>query len=191
MNRRVSIKYALGLGLMGIFSFSTFEWRRLHKTIDLKSLQKSKTLISELAETIIPETDTPGAARAGVSTYIINILSNCSSVVEQNRFLNGLQEVESYALTAYDNSFIDCSANERIEILNFFKSKDEYIIPFMNRVHKKVFGPPFFTSLKRMTVEGYCMSELGATQGLAFNFVPGRYNGCTVLQRNQKAWATK
>jgi hypothetical protein len=49
---------------------------------------------------------------------------------------------------------------------------------------------PFFALLKELTVLGYCTSELGATQGLAYLAVPGEYRGCVGLRPGQKSWAT-
>ena len=37
---------------------------------------------------------------------------------------------------------------------------------------------PFFAGLKETTVLGYCTSEIGATQALAYAHVPGDYRGC-------------
>lgn len=191
MNRRVSIKYVLSFGLTGIFSFSIFEWYKLNREIGLKAINNHKLLISALADTIIPETNTPGAASAGVENYIINVLVNCTSNIEQNRFLQGLQEVEIHSLEEYNKSFIQCKPKERVEILNFFQSKDVYKYQIIKRVHNKILGQTFFSKLKQLTVEGYCFSEIGATKGLAYDYIPGKYEACVALVPNQKSWATK
>jgi hypothetical protein len=39
-------------------------------------------------------------------------------------------------------------------------------------------------------VLGYCTSEVGATQALAYAHVPGDYRGCVPLRPRQKGWAT-
>jgi hypothetical protein len=43
--------------------------------------------------------------------------------------------------------------------------------------------------MKELTLLGYFTSEVGATSALDYVPVPGRYEGCTTLEPNQKAWA--
>ncbi len=47
----------------------------------------------------------------------------------------------------------------------------------------------FFKILKDYTMTGYFLSEIGATQALAYEKIPGGFKGDLPLQPNQKAWA--
>ena len=47
----------------------------------------------------------------------------------------------------------------------------------------------FFKILKDYTLTGYFLSEIGATQALAYERVPGGFQGDLPLAANQKAWA--
>ena len=47
----------------------------------------------------------------------------------------------------------------------------------------------FFRILKDYTLTGYFLSEVGATQALAYERVPGGFKGDVPLAANQKAWA--
>ncbi len=47
----------------------------------------------------------------------------------------------------------------------------------------------FFRILKDYTMVGYFLSETGATQALAYERVPGGFQGDLPLKPNQKAWA--
>jgi hypothetical protein len=47
----------------------------------------------------------------------------------------------------------------------------------------------FFKILKDYTLTGYFLSEVGATQALAYERVPGGFQGDLPLAANQKAWA--
>ena len=47
----------------------------------------------------------------------------------------------------------------------------------------------FFRILKDYTMVGYFLSEVGATQALAYERVPGGFQGDLPLKPNQKAWA--
>lgn len=191
MNRRVSIKTILGLSFIGASSFSAYKWLTIHRDFDATKLASYKNLIADLAETIIPETDTPGAKQAGVEKYIINVITNCLPLTEQNKFISGLQGVEEYSHKIYGKTFSQCNIKEKSEILTHFEEKGVYSYQVLNKINNKVFGKSFFTQLKHLTVEGYCLSEIGATQGLCYDYIPVNYEACIPLKFNQKSWATK
>ncbi|WP_165503583.1 gluconate 2-dehydrogenase subunit 3 family protein [Pedobacter hiemivivus] len=191
MNRRTSIKSILGLSFIGASSFSVYKWINCHHTIDPDSFLSRKELIAELAETIIPSTDTPGAKEAKVENYIINILLNCTASVEQNLFLNGLTELESYTERQFQRTFFNCSVNDRNKILEYFEQRGVYKYTLFNKVSNRLLGKSFFSQLKSLTIDGYCLSQLGATRGLAYDYIPGNYAACISLTPNQKSWATK
>jgi hypothetical protein len=55
---------------------------------------------------------------------------------------------------------------------------------------KPEYDSSFFKILKDYTLTGYFLSEVGATQALAYERVPGGFWGDLPLAPNQKAWAT-
>ncbi len=181
----------MGISLIGISSIPVFKWIGLNQKVDLKALMSHKNLIAELAETIIPKTDIPGAKDARVHEFIINVMLNCVGNKEQNKFLNGLRDLEDYTLDTYGKSFFECDSKERNNILEYFEHKDSYSYPLLNKITNKFLGQPFFTKLKNLTVEGYCLSQVGATQGLVYDYVPVNYEACIPLKPNQRSWATK
>lgn len=191
MNRRSSIISLFGLSLFGVSSFSFYKWNRLNQKVDIASIVAYRSLIAELAETIIPMTDTPGAKAAGVDGYILNVMVNCCLNREQNKFLYGLKDLEEYTSNNYNKSFLECNISEKKEILNYFKNRDIYTISILNKINDRFLGQSFFSKLKSLTIEGYCMSQLGATQGFAYDYVPVNYEACTIMKPNQKSWATK
>ena len=53
----------------------------------------------------------------------------------------------------------------------------------------QTYDQSFFKILKDYTLTGYFHSEIGATQALAYERVPGGYQGDIPLTADQKAWA--
>ena len=49
--------------------------------------------------------------------------------------------------------------------------------------------PPFFHTMKELTLVGYYTSEIGATQELQWLAAPGRYDGCASLEEIGRTWA--
>lgn len=173
------------MGAMAIFSPSCVrEDRKL-------SPEEQRSLLASLVDTILPDTDVPGALRAGVPIYIMEIMVAVFTLREQKQFNRGLQKIQAYSYTQYKLPFDHCLANDRLNILEYFESKALYQSGILNRISKKVFGEPFILQLKRLVVDGYCTSRLGAIEGLAYDPIPIHYETCIPLASQPRGWATE
>ena len=72
--------------------------------LDIPSDQQ--TLISDLAEVIMPETTTPGAKKAGVDEFIVRVIEDCTAKAEQEKFLQGLQKVNTLSQNSFKKPFL-------------------------------------------------------------------------------------
>ncbi|WP_439131698.1 gluconate 2-dehydrogenase subunit 3 family protein [Polaribacter sp.] len=188
MDRRKAIGGILAI--TGI-SFASYKGIRFfYGTSNRGKLNDHKSLIAELVDVIIPPTDTPGAKEANVQDYIIDFMEACSSNKEFNTFFNGLSDLQETTLSDYDTTFENCTITQKTALLkNLDTNSDPNSI--LTKIDTKIRGRSFFKILKTLTVEGYCTSEIGATQMLAYDRAPGKYIAITTLQPNQKAWATR
>lgn len=159
---------------------------------------EQEKMIAELADTIIPDTETPGAKAAGVGPFIAMMISDCYPSDIQKTFSNGLDDLEKRSKTKFSKSFVSISATERASVLQDVvdeakKKKEEEKAARQggggraSAAIKK--DPGFFPLAKELTMLGYFSSEIGAKQALVYLDVPGRYDACTDLQQGQKAWA--
>ncbi len=141
--------------------------------------------IGEIAEVIIPKTDTPGAKEVGVPSFIDLMLKDVYAQVDKDRFLKGLQEFEEEARKDYGSAFIDLDAAQQKEMVK--KMHDPAV-----ELAKKggVKERPFILVMKELTLLGFFTSEPGATQVLQYAPVPGAYHGCLPLAEVGKTWAT-
>jgi hypothetical protein len=144
-------------------------------------------IVTEVAEIIIPKTDTPGAKDAGVPGFIDTMLKDCYKKEDQDRFLAGLTAFEEEAKKAYGDSFIYCTPEQQVE---FVKKTHEAALKEMKE--NKEAKRPFILMAKELTLLGFFTSEPGATQVLQYIAVPGAYKGCVPLAEagNGKTWAT-
>ena len=72
-------------------------------TIDWKPVflsQDQSIIVTQVADIIIPKTDTPGAKEAGVPAFIDLMLKDCYSKEDQDRFLAGIQSFDEEAILA-------------------------------------------------------------------------------------------
>lgn len=131
-------------------------------------------LLAEVADAIIPTTDTPGAKAAGVEQFIVRVIRDCHAREVQEKFYAGLAKLDADCKAAHGKGFSeldDAKKNERVTAA----TKD---------------NGAFFKLMKQLTVAGYFTSEIGATKALEYLPIPGRFEGDVPMQPGQKAWAT-
>ena len=152
---------------------------------------EQKNLVSEIAEIIIPKTDTPGAKDAKVGEFIEMMLKDCYAGKDQDSFGAGLKELE-------DKNFLKATPAEQTAILTEMEKTSKEQMTKAGEEKKKYTeagkeytdaSVPFFRLMKELTLLGYFTSEEGATKALEYVPVPGRYDGCIDLKPGQKAWA--
>lgn len=191
MNRRKVIFSFLLLGGGLASTYSGFKWYQLTKTPDYIFLDEHKDLLADLAEIIIPRTNTPGAKDAMAHEVIINLVKNISDRKNQNNFIDGLKDIENYAINKFGKKFTTLQANQQRAIVLHFQKKGKNDFGKLVKVKNKILGKSFFELLKYYTTIAFCTSERGATETLAYSYVPGSYKACTNLSPGQKSWATK
>jgi hypothetical protein len=191
MQRRKAIGLILGIGGTTAVSLVGYKWYTWNKFFDPSDyLEHKKDLLTALAETIIPETDTLGARSAGVGNFIYIMVKDCSERKTQNKFIEGLKDLEAYCLSQYAKTYLQCSADEKMAVLQYFRSKEPRNGGIVKKIENKYLGQSFYSTLRQYTISGYCTSKQGATQALAYIAIPGKYIGCMPLEKGQKAWAT-
>jgi hypothetical protein len=191
MKRKKAIGTILLAGGATVVGFSGYEWYFLTKTPDKNYLLGKKSLLTDLAETIIPATDTPGAKEAGVVEFMIPMLIECTDNKTLNRFIKGLQDLEEYTQSQFHREFSECSQEEKDAVLSWAEQKSKVSNSLLGKIKNKFTGHPFFEMLKTYTLYGYCISEKGAGLGMRYIAVPGKYLPCIQLEPNQTSWATK
>lgn len=134
-------------------------------------------LLAEIAETIIPKTNTPGAKELGVHKFILTMLRDCYEKTEQDRFLTGLTELESSVQAGYGKSFVNLDATQKLEVLKARENAVK-ILPTEKS--------PFFPYLKNLVIQGYMNSEYVMKEITKYELVPGRYHGCVPVTASAK-----
>jgi hypothetical protein len=126
-----------------------------------------QTLITDMAETIIPKTTTPGATDLNLYSFIIKMVDDCSTKKDQQAFLRGMGEFNDIPKKLFNTSFADCSKKEKEDVLNSFDKKD-------NNYSKDLHA--FYGKVKGLTIFGYTESKYFMTKEVVYELVPGRYN---------------
>lgn len=142
--------------------------------------------LDEVAETIIPATDTPGAKAAKVGTFMTVMVKDCYDEKNQKIFLEGMTKLNEASKKKYNgDGFMKITPEQRKELLNELdKEQKEYV-----KNKKKDDDAHYFTQMKQLTLLGYFTSKPGATEALRYVAVPGKYESCIPYKKGDKAWA--
>ncbi len=73
--------------------------------------------LDEIAETILPETKTPGAKAARTGAFMALMVTDGYSVAEQRVFRDGMRMVDEMSITANKVSFLAATAPQRLAVL--------------------------------------------------------------------------
>jgi len=145
------------------------------------------SFLDEIAETIIPTTDTPGAKAAKVGAFMNTMVTDCYEEKDQKIFIDGMASIDKACEKLHGHGFMKASPEHRKEVLTALdKELKEY-----NTTKKETDPNHYFGLMKQLTLLGYFSSEIGATQALRYVAVPGRYEGCIPYKKGDRAWATQ
>ena len=168
MERRTAIKQ-LVIVTGGVFLIPSCFQKDDEASITLNSLnfkRKEEQLMAELAETILPASETPGAKDTYAHVYALKMVDDCFEKDEQETFAKGLYQVEEMAKKSYKKSFSACTVQQRQVIVNDLQNKkapDEALT--------------FYNQLKSLSIEGWRTSKPVLIPILKYEMTPGRYNG--------------
>ena len=147
-------------------------------------------LVAEVAEVIIPRTDTAGAKDAGVPAFIDVMLKDVFEEEDRQRYITGLNAFDDAARTAHGKAFVELSKSQQTELVRKFH--DEAVATELaHDVRPSYLRRPFILMTKELTLLGFFTSKPGATEVLQYAAVPGAFQGCVPLAQagNGKAWA--
>jgi hypothetical protein len=182
MERKEAVQYIsllLGGTLVGANSFLLG-----CKTTDKKLFSKEdQPYLDEIAETILPETKTPGAKAAGVGQFMIVMITDCYDEKEQMIFREGMKKINEESETKFGKSYLNITPEQRHELLLQIDSEQK-----LYSKNKKEDEPVhYFRMMKELTLLGYFTSKPGCTQAKRYMPVPGKYIGCVPYKKGDKA----
>lgn len=155
---------------------------------------EQRSLIAEVAEQIIPKTDTPGAIEAGVPAFVEMMLQDCYKEPEQQSFLAGVAQLQQ-------QDFLSQNAAQKVEMLKKLEADTkEQMKAYQVKQTKmgdnedkevmksQLKGLPFWRLMKELTLLGYFTSEKGLNANFEYVPTPGKFE-LIKLKPGQKLYA--
>ena len=152
-------------------------------------------VVDDVADLILPRTDTPGARDVGVPAFIDVILKDAYPAEDQARFVSGLKDFEAEAQRAHGEPLLELPQAQRLAFLQ--KVHDEAAAAEKKQADNEVPPSerkrPFVLMMKELTLLGFFVSKPGVTQVLQYVAVPGGFRACIPIAQagNGKQWATE
>jgi hypothetical protein len=134
--------------------------------------------LDEVAETILPETKTPGAKAAHVGAFMALMVTDTYEDREQAIFRDGMRSLN-------EASFLTATPAQRLALLERLDREQKAYMDARER------GAPahYFRLMKELTLLGYFTSEIGCTQAMRYAETPGGFEPCVPYRPGETAWA--
>ena len=139
------------------------------------------TILYSLCETILPKTDTPSAVEVGCHEFVPNQLQHCHSEQQQNDCIEVINAVDTLANKKFGKTFPLLQPQQQQQLLLGIETED-----VSTEAEKEQ-----FRFLKALIVFGYFTSEVGATQALNYQAVPGGFVGSIPVNSDTKSWGSQ
>jgi gluconate 2-dehydrogenase gamma chain len=191
MQRRDALKVLFAGGVLPALStdlFAFFQEAQPKSGYALRTLNphQNDTVVA-MIDQILPATDTPGAKAARVNEFIDVILTEWATDAERQSFLNGLADVDKQSNDLFAKDFAVASPAQQLSLLRAmddaaaFERPERRRRPSPEEERDTQLQGNFFLAFKGITLHGYYTSEIGFTQELKLQIIPGAQHGCTPL----------
>ena len=155
-------------------------------------------LLDEIAETILPQTSTPGAKAARVGAFVALMVADVYDETERQVFQRGLRQLDDACRVAHAVSFMQASVAERQSLVEALDREQHAVME--DRAPKRRLRAPvaasgtgepahYFRMMKELTLLGYFTSEIGYTQAMRYIESPGRFDPDVSHVPGDKSWA--
>ena len=186
IDRRTALRN-LGLVIGGSLLFPACDKPAGKASIALRMINvdaSQEQFLADVAETIIPKTDTPGARDLGLHLFVLKMVDDCFSKKDQDAFIHGLDKVTKDAETRFGKPFGKCTQAQRQSLLQELDHK--HVEQAKAQKAKQEKGDKtetpaddaltFYNIAKGETIFGCTYSKYFMTKQIVYELVPGRYN---------------
>lgn len=176
MDRRTSLKTLLAMSASVLVLPSCLgPDKKVSVTLkNLKIEAHDEETVSRLANALIPPGNKPGAVAVGAPAFLWTMLDDCYSTADQQKFLAGLKEFDSYTTAQTGDKFKDALPAAQNKIL-----KQVEIGKQLTDNAKY-----FFEQAKWLIIRGYTQSEYYLTNIQKYVLVPGKFYGCVPVKKS-------
>ncbi len=152
-------------------------------------------LLDEVADTILPETATPGAKAAQCGAFMALMVTDTYNDRDQQVFKNGLQQLDTACRQMHQTGFLAATPAQRLALLEQIDKEQKKYMDDREANHAAGVDtayetpPHYFRMMKELTLLGYFTSEIGYTKAMRYREAPGRFDPCAPYTPGETSWA--
>ncbi len=161
MNRRTAIKqFFIIAGGLTILSSCLNDGGASIVLNKLKISAEDEQFLGDLANILIPKSDTPGGKDLNLHLFVIKMVDDCESPENQAKFVAGFNKLRKQ--------------------LNLKNSKETETT--LAGLKDKTDEKAFFETFKSRAIQGYMNSEYVMKNKVIYKLIPGPYNGAVKVK---------
>lgn len=180
-----------GLALAGAALTPAQVWAQVAQATPPRIFPRTQQMLDRVCDLTIPDTQTPGAVKAGVPAFVVMALdhglSGTGRPPSHDQFPGGRPPPEANWLV-----WLEFELDRRVGGV-FSSAKPAAQAKALSDLDAAAYAKggeksPWRT-LKGLIVTGYYTSEIGGSQELFFELVPGRFDPDVPVGPNDRAWS--
>jgi hypothetical protein len=154
-------------------------------------------LLDEIAETILPETATPGAKAAKTGAFMALMVTDAYTDRDQRAFRSGMQQLDEACRAMHAVPFMKATPAQRLTLLEVLDREqktatEERTPPARTRAPGAPAAedapPHYFRMMKELALLGYFTSEIGSTKAMRYVESPGRFDPDVPCGPDETSW---
>jgi hypothetical protein len=171
--------------------------------------------LDEVADTMLPETSTPGAKAARTGAFMALMVTDTYEPKDQQVFREGMRKLNEASRQANNTDFMSATPQQRLALLETLDREQKTYTDARDAARREqrptaeehlpdqrqeaAPGTPttitadapahYFRMMKELALLGYFTSEIGYTQAQRYVESPGRFDPCVPYTPGEKAWA--
>lgn len=170
-------------------------------------------LLDEIADTILPDTKTPGAKAAKTGAFMAVMVNDTYSPEDQKIFRDGMGKLDAATKQAHNVSFMAATPQQRLAVLTALDREQKTVMDAREAADRRKRGLPpasgtkepdapgvelsgaaeppvhYFRMMKELALLGYFTSEIGYTKAMRYTETPGRFDPCLPYTPGETSWA--
>lgn len=178
MNRRTALKKFALTGAVAMFLPACVkDSGKVSSALEnLDITADDEELLAQIAETLIPATDKPGAREVGAHVFAFIMVNDCLAPDRKEAFMSGLRSFNKKAPVPGGGTFLDASEQEKAETLMNIGKEGTSVDAAVKE---------FYSTARRYIIQGFTTSQYFMTEVKPHKLVPGPvYKGCVALPDN-------
>ena len=154
-------------------------------------------LLDEIAETILPQTSTPGAKAAKTGAFMALMVTDVYENRDQQVFRDGMRTLEDHCRAKHGAGFMQATPAQRLSLLQVLDREQKTATEERSNPRSRYPAAPpapdapahYFRMMKELALLGYFTSEIGYTQAMRYGESPGRFDPDVPHKPGDKSWA--